>query len=101
MTAFVHRGTFTIARDLTRLRSGEGSPQMTVAESTPKVETKSSQSPRGANEDVRAWVEQCVQLCQPDTVHWCDGSERERQSLIARGVDEGVLIELNQQKLPG
>lgn len=54
-----------------------------------------------ANESVRAWVEECARLCEPDQVEWCDGSARERQRMIHRGINEGVLIELNQQKLPG
>jgi phosphoenolpyruvate carboxykinase (GTP) len=39
-------------------------------------------------------------LCQPDQVVWCDGSLDERKRLIREGVDQGVFIELNQQKLP-
>ena len=50
---------------------------------------------------VRRWVEECAGLCEPDEVKWCDGSARERQALLRRGVEQGVLIELNQQKLPG
>ena len=57
--------------------------------------------PAGANPAVRQWVQECVQLCEPDEVIWCDGSAQERDSLLRRGVREGVLIELNQQKLPG
>jgi phosphoenolpyruvate carboxykinase (GTP) len=33
-------------------------------------------------------------------VYWCDGSEAQRQELLARAVAENVLIKLNQQKLP-
>jgi phosphoenolpyruvate carboxykinase (GTP) len=48
-----------------------------------------------------AWVEETVALCRPDSVFWCDGSEEEKQSLTRRAVQMGVLIELNQKKLPG
>ena len=58
-------------------------------------------TPGGANGHVRQWVQECAQLCQPDQIVWCDGSLEERQALCRRGVREGVLIELNQQKLPG
>ncbi|HEV7301455.1 MAG TPA: phosphoenolpyruvate carboxykinase (GTP) [Tepidisphaeraceae bacterium] len=54
-----------------------------------------------ANHNVTAWVQQCAALCQPDKIVWCDGSERERERLLKQAVDEGVLIQLNQQKLPG
>ena len=53
------------------------------------------------NPHVRKWIDKCVELCQPDQVHWCDGSADERRVLLERGVQEGVLIRLNQEKLPG
>ena len=53
------------------------------------------------NPHVRKWIDECLELCQPDQVHWCDGSLEERQTLLERGVQEGTLIRLNQQKLPG
>ena len=49
---------------------------------------------------VHAWIEECVSLCKPDQIYWCDGSERERRSLIDEGVRDGMFIRLNQQKLP-
>jgi phosphoenolpyruvate carboxykinase (GTP) len=49
---------------------------------------------------VRAWVQECVALCKPDRVHWCDGSARERNELIEEGVREGIFIRLNHHKLP-
>ena len=53
------------------------------------------------NEFVRRWVDGCAYLCEPDSIVWCDGSPAERESLLSRAVAEGVLIRLNQQKLPG
>ena len=53
------------------------------------------------HEGVRSWVEEMRQLCEPDLVYWCDGSEREREELTRAAVKSGVLIELNQKKLPG
>jgi phosphoenolpyruvate carboxykinase (GTP) len=57
--------------------------------------------PAGINPHIRKWVNDCVTLCEPRDVFWCDGSADERAALIARGVREGDFIELNQQKLPG
>ena len=57
--------------------------------------------PAGINPHIRKWVNDCVALCEPRDVFWCDGSADERAALIARGVREGDFIELNQQKLPG
>jgi phosphoenolpyruvate carboxykinase (GTP) len=60
-----------------------------------------SASPATPHEGVRAWVEEMVELCQPDAIVWCDGSEAERARLTRQAVEAGVLIELNQKKLPG
>jgi phosphoenolpyruvate carboxykinase (GTP) len=49
---------------------------------------------------VNAWIDECVALCKPDRLHWCDGSESERRALIEEGVRDGIFSELNQQKLP-
>src|SRR5689334_1339421 len=54
-----------------------------------------------ANEHVRSFVHRAIDLCVPDEVYWCDGSDAERHRLISDAVREGVLIELNQEKLPG
>ncbi len=53
-----------------------------------------------ANAQVRAWVRDCAELCQPQDVYWCDGSAGERERLTEQAMREGVLIRLNQQKLP-
>ena len=54
-----------------------------------------------ANIPLRSWVESIHNLCQADDVFWCDGSEAEKEFLTRRAVAEGVLIKLNQEKLPG
>ncbi len=53
------------------------------------------------NQPALAWIEQKIKLCEPDRVFWCDGSEREKEFLTADAVAQGVLIKLNQEKLPG
>ncbi|MDA1275742.1 MAG: phosphoenolpyruvate carboxykinase (GTP) [Verrucomicrobia bacterium] len=53
------------------------------------------------NSHVVSWVKQVETLCEPDQVFWCDGSDRERQTLTQEAIDRGILIELNQKKLPG
>ncbi|HUB68362.1 MAG TPA: phosphoenolpyruvate carboxykinase (GTP) [Candidatus Methylacidiphilales bacterium] len=50
---------------------------------------------------VRTWVSEVAQLCEPEQIFWCDGSEEEKEQLTQRAVEMGVLIRLNQQKLPG
>ncbi|MBQ9359263.1 MAG: phosphoenolpyruvate carboxykinase (GTP) [Abditibacteriota bacterium] len=53
------------------------------------------------NKAAQDWVDQMIELCQPDQVVWCDGSEEERNKLQDKAVETGVLDKLNQEKLPG
>ena len=48
-----------------------------------------------------AWVKEIAALTKPDRVHWCDGSEAEKQRLTADAVAAKVLIPLDQQRWPG
>ena len=57
--------------------------------------------PNTGNKAVLTWVEEMVKLCAPDRVYWCDGSKAEREALTAEAVEKGILIKLNQEKLPG
>ena len=66
-----------------------------------KVSHPSAAIPTHVNEHVRRWVAECIELCQPDKVVWCDGSKSERAALLDQGVKEGVFVKLNQQRLPG
>jgi phosphoenolpyruvate carboxykinase (GTP) len=42
-----------------------------------------------------------AQLCQPDSIYWCDGGVEEKEKLTQQAVDAGILIKLNPEKLPG
>lgn len=53
------------------------------------------------NRYVLEWVEEMIKLTKPDDVVWIDGSEEERQRLIAQALKTGELHELNQEKMPG
>jgi phosphoenolpyruvate carboxykinase (GTP) len=57
--------------------------------------------PGTGNKAVLAWVEEMARLCKPDHIYWCDGSKAERKALTAEAVERGILIKLNQKKLPG
>jgi len=41
------------------------------------------------------WVDEMVSLCDPDQVHWCDGSQEEYDRLCAQMVEAGTFIRLN------
>jgi phosphoenolpyruvate carboxykinase (GTP) len=53
------------------------------------------------NPAVISWVEEMTKLCAPERVYWCNGSKTEAAALTAEAVDLGILIKLNQKKLPG
>lgn len=46
------------------------------------------------------WVEQVAKLTQPDAIHWCDGSEAERDQLVGLMLDSGDLLGLNPDTHP-
>ena len=48
-----------------------------------------------------AWVEQIAALTRPARVHWCDGSEAEKQAIVADLLAKGTLKELDQDRRPG
>ena len=52
------------------------------------------------NQKLVSWVEKMAELCQPDAVHWCDGSKAEYDDLCALLVKKGTFIKLNEQKRP-
>ena len=47
------------------------------------------------------WVDEMVELCQPDAVHWFDGSAAEHELLCKQLVDAGTFTELDPAKRPG
>ncbi|MBI3478549.1 MAG: phosphoenolpyruvate carboxykinase (GTP) [Acidobacteria bacterium] len=46
------------------------------------------------------WVEESAQLCKPDRVHWCDGSDAEYQAMLRAMVLSGTAIPLADEKRP-
>ncbi len=57
--------------------------------------------PLTKNESLLKWVDEMARLTKPDHVVWCDGSDEEKHRLTEETVARGILIPLNQQKLPG
>lgn len=53
------------------------------------------------NKKLLAWVKEMADMCQPDQIYWCDGSQEENDRLLQMMVDSGMAIKLNQEKRPG
>jgi phosphoenolpyruvate carboxykinase (GTP) len=53
------------------------------------------------NLKLQQWVKEMADLCQPDSIYWCDGSKEEYNKMISITVDAGIATPLNQDKLPG
>jgi phosphoenolpyruvate carboxykinase (GTP) len=67
----------------------------------PATATAGVHTTPAANPHVRKWIEECVELCKPDNIYYCNGSPEERQALFEQGVSDGTFTRLNQKKLPG
>jgi phosphoenolpyruvate carboxykinase (GTP) len=53
-----------------------------------------------SNAKLKAWVQQTAELCEPDSVHWCDGSQAEYDALCELMVKSGTFVRLNPEKRP-
>ncbi|GEJ56866.1 phosphoenolpyruvate carboxykinase (GTP) [Anaeromyxobacter diazotrophicus] len=66
-----------------------------------RAPVESGQKRPTSNPSLLAWVDEMAKMCKPDRVYWCDGSPEEKQRLTEEAVAGGVLIPLDQKKLPG
>ncbi len=57
-------------------------------------------TPNTKNQILLSWVNQMANLCQPEQVLWCDGSEAEYNELCDQMVASGMLTKLNPVKRP-
>ncbi len=53
------------------------------------------------NQKLINWVNEIAQLCTPDSIYWCDGSQEEYDRLCQDMVKSGTFIKLNPEKRPG
>lgn len=55
---------------------------------------------RSANDRLNAWVDEWAAILQPDSIHWCDGSQKEYDTLCGELVAAGTFTKLNDAKRP-
>ena len=53
------------------------------------------------NKKLQRWVEEAAELCQPDSIYWCDGSQEENDRLCEALVQKGTFVRLDPKKRPG
>jgi phosphoenolpyruvate carboxykinase (GTP) len=53
-----------------------------------------------SNQKLIKWVKEMADMCKPDRVHWCDGSEKEYDELADLMVKSGTFIKLSENKRP-
>ena len=47
------------------------------------------------------WIKEIQELCQPESVYLCDGSQQEYDRFCQQLVDDGTFIKLNEELRPG
>jgi phosphoenolpyruvate carboxykinase (GTP) len=52
------------------------------------------------NPELHRWVKEMAELCKPDAVYWCDGSQEEYDRLCQQMVESGTFIKLDETKRP-
>ncbi|MHC1739252.1 MAG: phosphoenolpyruvate carboxykinase (GTP) [Ignavibacteriaceae bacterium] len=52
------------------------------------------------NKKLLLWVKEMAAMCQPDEIHWCDGSETENKMLADLCVKNEAAIKLNEEIRP-
>ncbi|SDQ54276.1 phosphoenolpyruvate carboxykinase (GTP) [Pseudoxanthomonas sp. CF125] len=59
-------------------------------------------NPAGSRlDDLNRWVAETAALTQPDSIHWCDGSDDEYAALLRLMQEDGTLLPLNPDTHPG
>lgn len=58
-------------------------------------------APITKNTKLLTWVHQVAELCQPEDIYWCDGSQAEYDRLCSEMMKAGTLLKLNESKRPG
>lgn len=53
------------------------------------------------NKALHDWVAKMAEMCQPDQIYWCDGSQEEYDRFLSEVVESGAAVPLDPKKRPG
>ena len=56
--------------------------------------------PKTSHKALLKWIDKMVALCEPDSVHWCDGSQTEADALFEKMIQAGSCVRLDAEKRP-
>ncbi len=73
---------------------------MVMTEASRKTPLVQEASYQLRHNKLQKWVAEAAELCQPDKIHWCDGSDDEYKRLCDQMVESGTFIRLSQKKRP-
>jgi phosphoenolpyruvate carboxykinase (GTP) len=52
------------------------------------------------NKKLLNWISEMAEMCKPDSIYWCNGTEEEYERLAEKLVESGTFIKLNDKKRP-
>jgi phosphoenolpyruvate carboxykinase (GTP) len=52
------------------------------------------------NQKLINWVNEWADICKPDKIHWCDGSDAEYNRMLEECAASGAAVKLNEAKRP-
>lgn len=53
------------------------------------------------NQKLLNWVNEMADMCNPDEIYWCNGSQEENHRFLNEMIEKGLAIKLNPEKKPG
>ena len=53
-----------------------------------------------SNQKLIKWVTEMADMCKPDRIHWCDGSQEEYDAMCDLMLKSGTFIKLNEVERP-
>ena len=65
------------------------------------MKARNPAEPLSGNSHLLRWVEKMAALCEPQRIHWVDGSATEQQMICRQLMQAGTFIKLNEKLWPG